>query len=391
MIKMKATNLRRVSFLVLVRILNLPDSKRDDHNVRSGFPVDRREYFNNFPTEPQVRSICDNVRPDRQSVITLLGDFPEESGAACPAGNRLACPDSNRGGGSGQRGRLADRPHTPRRQLQMGLACAEVGGIRRRVFDSRSVAITAVDWPRSFPPSPVAGANNAIQTAERRGRAGRKSKIQRFRLYVCASWLLLNGIRGNVRHFTAIFHSSSATGQYGTSAITSFRYSCAQTWQVRWMPPGGGRFHSPRRTASFGALNVSVRRLSSWARHQNVVNFDVARDVDAHTHRVGRTGRAGEKGTAHVLLTEKEDRFAAELVKNFEGSGLTITEELMALAMKKIPFSGGLERKVSETEAVPGRARRTPRTRPGTRYAFYETAVAVLWQSEILTLRPFDR
>jgi superfamily II DNA/RNA helicase len=26
---------------------------------------------------------------------------------------------------------------------------------------------------------------------------------------------------------------------------------------------------------------------------RNVINFDVARDVDTHVHRVGRTGRAG--------------------------------------------------------------------------------------------------
>ena len=38
---------------------------------------------------------------------------------------------------------------------------------------------------------------------------------------------------------------------------------------------------------------------------RNVVNFDVARDIDTHTHRVGRTGRAGIKGTAYTLVTEK--------------------------------------------------------------------------------------
>jgi len=26
---------------------------------------------------------------------------------------------------------------------------------------------------------------------------------------------------------------------------------------------------------------------------KTVVNYDVARDIDTHTHRVGRTGRAG--------------------------------------------------------------------------------------------------
>ena len=28
---------------------------------------------------------------------------------------------------------------------------------------------------------------------------------------------------------------------------------------------------------------------------KTVVNYDVARDIDTHTHRIGRTGRAGKK------------------------------------------------------------------------------------------------
>ena len=34
---------------------------------------------------------------------------------------------------------------------------------------------------------------------------------------------------------------------------------------------------------------------------RNVVNFDVARDIDTHTHRVGRTGRAGLSGNIEEL------------------------------------------------------------------------------------------
>ncbi len=37
-----------------------------------------------------------------------------------------------------------------------------------------------------------------------------------------------------------------------------------------------------------------------------VVNFEVASDADAHTHRIGRTGRAGAQGLALTLFTPRE-------------------------------------------------------------------------------------
>ena len=49
---------------------------------------------------------------------------------------------------------------------------------------------------------------------------------------------------------------------------------------------------------------------------KTVVNYDVARNIDTHVHRIGRTGRAGEKGTAHTLVTPKDAQFAGELVRN---------------------------------------------------------------------------
>lgn len=65
-----------------------------------------------------------------------------------------------------------------------------------------------------------------------------------------------------------------------------------------------------------------------------MVNFDVARDIDTHTHRIGRTGRAGEKGAAYTLITEKEKEFAGHLVRNLEGAGQEVPNELLDLAMK---------------------------------------------------------
>lgn len=41
---------------------------------------------------------------------------------------------------------------------------------------------------------------------------------------------------------------------------------------------------------------------------------DAPKDADTHVHRVGRTGRAGDKdGTAYTLVTPREARFAGAL------------------------------------------------------------------------------
>jgi len=65
---------------------------------------------------------------------------------------------------------------------------------------------------------------------------------------------------------------------------------------------------------------------------RTVVNYDVARDIDTHTHRIGRTGRAGQKGTAYTLVTTKDKDFAAHLVRNLEGAGQEVPEPVLELA-----------------------------------------------------------
>lgn len=85
------------------------------------------------------------------------------------------------------------------------------------------------------------------------------------------------------------------------------------------------------------ATDVAARGLDI-AHVRVVVNYDVARDIDTHIHRIGRTGRAGTKGDAYTLLTDKDQHFAGHLVKNLQTSNQKVDDNLMALAMQSHTF-----------------------------------------------------
>ncbi|KAL9242955.1 hypothetical protein vseg_016908 [Gypsophila vaccaria] len=82
------------------------------------------------------------------------------------------------------------------------------------------------------------------------------------------------------------------------------------------------------------ATDVAARGLDIKS-IKSVVNFDIAKEMDMHVHRIGRTGRAGDKdGVAYTLITLKEARFAGELVNSLIAAGQNVSAELMDLAMK---------------------------------------------------------
>ena len=85
------------------------------------------------------------------------------------------------------------------------------------------------------------------------------------------------------------------------------------------------------------ATDVAARGLDIPA-IKTVVNYDVAKNIDTHVHRIGRTGRAGEKGMAHTLVLPKDTNFAGDLVRNMEVADQAIPEELMQLAMQNPRF-----------------------------------------------------
>lgn len=65
---------------------------------------------------------------------------------------------------------------------------------------------------------------------------------------------------------------------------------------------------------------------------RNVICWDPPRDKDTHTHRIGRTGRAGEQGAAYSLLTRADAHAAGFVVRSLQEVGQPLSEELVQLA-----------------------------------------------------------
>merc|ERR1712238_144221 len=69
-----------------------------------------------------------------------------------------------------------------------------------------------------------------------------------------------------------------------------------------------------------------------------VVNFDMPNNMEDYVHRIGRTGRAGKKGTAvSFFVGEKNGRMAKDLMEILKRTNQNIPPELNALSS----FSGG--------------------------------------------------
>jgi ATP-dependent RNA helicase DDX46/PRP5 len=121
---------------------------------------------------------------------------------------------------------------------------------------------------------------------------------------------------------------------------------------------------------SVAARGLDVKQLKM------VVNFDCPNHNEDYVHRCGRTGRAGNTGTAVTFVMPDQDRFAAFLVKSLTESKQEIPEDLKALAdkfNKKVEagetkkygggFGGkGIERLDAARQAEEGRMRKQYRT-----------------------------
>lgn len=76
---------------------------------------------------------------------------------------------------------------------------------------------------------------------------------------------------------------------------------------------------------------------------EHVINYDFPNEIEDYIHRIGRTGRAGKKGTAHSFLTHQNHpgKTLGHLIKVLRDAGQEVTEELQAMSMNSGMMSQG--------------------------------------------------
>ncbi|KAJ1974633.1 pre-mRNA processing RNA-helicase [Dimargaris xerosporica] len=77
---------------------------------------------------------------------------------------------------------------------------------------------------------------------------------------------------------------------------------------------------------SVAARGLDVKNLNL------VINYECPNHMEDYVHRVGRTGRAGNKGDAYTFLTPEQDRYAADIVKALTLSKAPVPPEVQTLA-----------------------------------------------------------
>ncbi|XP_055342548.1 ATP-dependent RNA helicase DDX42-like [Paramacrobiotus metropolitanus] len=261
MIKSKVTNLQRVTFIVL---------DEADRMLDLGF-------------EPQVRSICNHVRPDRQTLL-FSATFKKNI-------ERLA------------RDALLD----PIRIVQ-----GELGEANEDVTQFIKILPNVEEkW----------------------------------------AWLLRNIVSFTSTGSVLIFVTKKANSEDVAARLQRADHKCGLIHGDLHQTERDKVLHQfkKKELPILVATDVAARGLDI-ASIRTVINFDVARDIDTHTHRIGRTGRAGEQGAAYTLVVPQDKEFTPHLVRNLEGANQHVPEKLLELAeqcswFKKTRFKGGKGKK----------------------------------------------
>lgn len=83
------------------------------------------------------------------------------------------------------------------------------------------------------------------------------------------------------------------------------------------------------RTPLLIATDVAARGLDI-PNVEYVINFTYPLTTEEYCHRIGRTGRAGNKGVSHTLFTINEKSLSGSLINVLKGAKMAVPAELMA-------------------------------------------------------------
>lgn len=249
LVKMKATNLRRVTYLVL----------------------DEADKMFNMGFEPQVRSICNHVRPDRQTLL-FSATFKKRI-------EKLA------------RDVLTD----PIKIIQ-----GDVGQANEDV--TQKVLIF----------------NNPLHKW---------------------NWLLMKLVEFLSEGSVLIFVTKKAEAEKVAHDLGTKEFEvCLLHGDIEQAERNKVITRFKKREVDIMVATDVASRGLDIPHIRTVINYDIARDIDTHTHRIGRTGRSGEKGTAYTFVSDKDKEFVGHLVRNLESANQEVPQNLMDLAMQSSWF-----------------------------------------------------
>ncbi|KAJ6748552.1 ATP-DEPENDENT RNA HELICASE DDX17-RELATED [Salix purpurea] len=88
------------------------------------------------------------------------------------------------------------------------------------------------------------------------------------------------------------------------------------------------------------AVNQSYLLIKDVKDIKCVINYDFPSSLEDYVHRIGRTGRAGARGTAFSFFTESNAKFARGLIRILQESGQIVPPALSALSRSSGSFGG---------------------------------------------------
>lgn len=151
---------------------------------------------------------------------------------------------------------------------------------------------------------------------------------------------LMESIMQEKDNKTIIFVATKRTADELTSRLRSDSYPALS---IHGDKPQAERDYVMRefrsgRTAIMIATDVAARGLDIRD-VKYVINYDFPNNIEDYIHRIGRTGRAGETGTAYTFLTTEHTRLASKIIKILQDAGQEVPPKLEDLA-RAIPPKG---------------------------------------------------